>query len=115
MQLLVEDMQTVTEGLETVCNEMTSWECEKLFQKIQELLEPVTTLISIVFNNKALLEGLSINIRETEISACLGEMMNGLEQRDEVAMLDSMYYGLLPWFREMIEGMSAILKQQEEQ
>lgn len=114
MQQLIEDMSAVTESLETVCDKMVLWKNKNIFEEIREIVSPVTTLITIVFNNKELLESLSLDIRESEISECINGMMNGLEQRDETGLLDSMHYGLLPWFRGMINGMSAILKQQEE-
>lgn len=114
MKQLVADMRAIENGIEQICEKMMQWENKNLFGDIQEMMTPMTTLLSIVFNNKEFLGQLGLDIREAEITTCLNEMMNGLEKRDEIELLESFYYGYLPWLHKLADEMEQILKQQED-
>lgn len=115
MQQLVQDMRDMEELLIPLCEKMMTWNSGELYEDFQEATQPMTTLVSLLLNNKQVLFGCGIDVEEASILSILEKIVQALEKKDEIQLLDSIYHGYLPWIVKVREEMGQYLKQQEGQ
>lgn len=113
MQQLLQDMKDMEETLLPVCQKVMTWKSSGLFEDFQEVTQPMTTLVSLLLNNKQVLGDCGIVVEEKEILDIMERMIQALESKDEVYLLDSVYQGYLPWLRKIRLQIDKFLKEQE--
>lgn len=115
MQQLVQDMRDMEELLLPLCEKMMSWNSEKIYEDFQEATQPMTTLVSLLLNNKQILAECGVTVEENSILSVLEKIVEALEKKDEIQLLDNIYHGYLPWTSKVREEIEQYLKLQEGQ
>lgn len=113
MQQLAQDMQDIEALLLPLCEEMMTWASANVYENFQEAAQPMTTLVSLLLNNKQAMAECGINVKEAFILETLEDIIQALEKKDEILLLDSIYHGYLPWIREVSQQILQFLKGQE--
>ncbi len=99
MQQLVADMNTLEQVIEPICNKLLVWEKQDIYTKIQNVVKPVTDMVTLILNNKELFDSLGIELEEDKVFHSLGTVTKALEQTDDILLLDGLYSEFLPWLR----------------
>lgn len=115
MQQLAQDMRDMEALLVPLCENMMTWNPGKIYEEFQEVTGPMTTLVSLLLNNKQVLAECGVPVEETSILEILEKIVTALEKKDEIQLLDSIYHGYLPWIREIREQIEQFLSRQEGQ
>lgn len=113
MQQLARDMQDMEELLLPLCETMMKWSSEKIYEDFQEAVQPVTTLVTLLLNNQQVLAECGVVVEETAILGIIENIVQALEKKDEVQLLDSIYHGYLPWISEIRKQIERFLSRQE--
>lgn len=113
MQQLVQDMRDMEGLLLPLCEKMMMWNAEKIYEDFQEVTQPITTLVSLLLNNKQVLAECGVDVEEVTILDILEKMVQALEKKDEIQLLDRIYRGYLPWVVKVRGEIEQYLKQQE--
>ncbi len=113
MQQLLQDMRDMEQALLPLCENMMAWKAEHLYEDFQEIAQPMTTMVSLLLNNKQLFLEYGISVEETVILERLEKIAAALEQKDEICLLDAVYQGYLPWLQRIREQIEALLEGQE--
>lgn len=103
MQQLAQDMRDMEEVLVSFSEKIMEWDTIKLYEGIQDMVQPMTNLVVLVLNNKELFEQLNIDVEEKEILSAVEDISCALEHQDDVLLLDAIYQKYLPWLKQ-IEG-----------
>lgn len=109
MQQLVQDMKELEHVLEPFCEEIISWKGHDLYGQVSQVMEPITTMVTLILNNKDVFEGYGISVDEDGIIQCLGKLTKALENTDDVLLLDGLYMEFLPWLRERRKAITTLL------
>lgn len=109
MQQLVKDIKDMEGLLEPFCENIMKWESVDTFHEIQQIVQPMTNMVSLVLNNKQVFESLGIDVREESILSGLEQISQALERQDDILLLDGIYRGYLPWLKEIGEKIRAML------
>ena len=112
MQQLIQDMRDMEGLLLPLCEKMMTWDSEKLYEDFQEATQPMTTLVSLLLNNKQVLSGCGVDVEDVFILGILEKIVQALEKKDEIQLLDSIYHGYLPWMAKVRGEMEQYLKQE---
>lgn len=113
MQQLAQDMRDMETLLLPLCEQMMTWGSSNVYENFQETAQPMTTLVSLLLNNKQALAECGIDVKETFILGILEKIVQALEIKDEILLLDSIYHGYLPWIQEVCQQIEYYLKGQE--
>lgn len=113
MQQLAQDMRDMEELLLPLCESMMTWNSEKVYEDFQDAAQPVTTLVSLLLNNKQVLAECGVEVEEVAIQGILEQIVQALEKKDEIQLLDSIYHGYLPWIAAIREQIEQFLSRQE--
>ena len=113
MQQLAQDMRDMEALLLPLCESMMKWSSEKIYKDFQDAAQPMTTLVSLLLNNKQVLAECGVEVEEASIIEILGKIVQALEIKDEVQLLDSIYHGYLPWLTAVWEQIEQFLNRQE--
>ena len=97
MQQLAQDMRDMEDLLLPLCESMMTWNSGKIYENFQEAVQPVTTLVSLLLNNKQVLADCGVEVEEAPILSILEKIVQALEKKDDIQLLDSIYHGYLPW------------------
>ena len=106
MQQLAQDMRDMEALLLPLCESMMKWNSGKIYEDFQDAAQPMTTLVSLLINNKQILAECGVEVEEASILGVLEKIVQALEIKDEIQLLDNIYYGYMPWIaatREQIE------------
>ena len=109
MQQLVYDMKEMEGVLVPFCHDIMKWDTIKLYEDIQEIVQPMTNMVMIVLNNKELFAQLGIDIQEEAILSVIENISNALEKKDDVLLLDGVYHGYLPCLNRIREKITVLL------
>lgn len=110
MQQLVQDMTTLEETIMPLCEKMMAWSGENIYEDFKELTQPMTTMVSLILNNKQMLADCKVNVLEDTVLGVLGEMTNALEVKDDIRLLDTIFCGYVPWLIDVREQIEIFLK-----
>ena len=113
MQQLAQDMRDMEEVLLPLCESMMKWSSEKIYEDFQDASQPMTTLVSLLLNNKQVLAECGVEVEADSIIGILEKIVQALEIKDEVQLLDSIYHGYLPWIAAVREQIEQFLRRQE--
>ena len=113
MQQLAQDMRDMEALLLPLCESMMKWSSEKIYEDFQDAAQPMTTLVSLLLNNKQVLAECGVEIEEVSILGVLEKIVQALEMKNEIQLLDSIYYGYLPWIAAVREQIEQFLSRQE--
>ena len=113
MQQLAQDMRDMEALLLPLCESMMKWSSEKIYADFQEAVQPVTTLVSLLLNNKQVLAECGVEVEEASILGVLEKIVKALEIKDEIQLLDGIYHGYLPWIDVILEQIEQFLNRQE--
>lgn len=112
MQQLVQDMTTLEQTIMPLCEKMMSWSGKNIYEDFRELTQPMTTMVSLILNNKQVLSNCNVNVAEENVLGVLEKMTNALEVRDDIRLLDSIFCGYVPWLIDVREQIEIFLKNQ---
>ena len=113
MQQLAQDMRDMEELLLPLCESMMKWSSKKIYEDFQDAVQPVTALVSLLLNNKQVLAECGVEVEEATIMGILEKIVQALEGKNELQLLDSIYYGYLPWVAAVREQIEQFLSRQE--
>ena len=115
MQQLAQDMRDMEALLLPLCEKMMTWNSAEIYEEFKEATQPMTTLVSLLLNNKQVLAECGVYVEETSILGTLERIVEALEKKDEIQLLDSIYYRYLPWTCEIRKQIEQCLSGQEVQ
>jgi hypothetical protein len=115
MQQLAQDIEDMEALLLPLCTSMMTWNAGKLYEEFQEAAMPMTTLVSLLLNNKQVLAQCGVDVDEPSILEILECIASALETKDEIRLLDSVYHGYLPWLQGVGAQIRLFLSGQEGQ
>ena len=113
MQQLAQDMRDMEGLLLPLCESMMMWSSKNIYEDFQEAVQPVTALVSLLLNNKQVLAECGVEVEEAAIMGILEKIVQALEEKNELQLLDSIYYGYLPWIAAVREQIEQFLSRQE--
>lgn len=113
MQQLAQDMRDMEALLLPLCEAMMTWNSGKIYEDFQEATQPMTTMVSLLLNNKQVLAECGVAVEETSILEILEKIVQALEKKDEIQLLDSIYHGYLPWIAAIRKQIELFLSRQE--
>ena len=113
MQQLAQDMRDMEELLLPLCESMMKWSSKNIYEDFQDAVQPVTALVSLLLNNKQVLAECGVEVEEAAIMGILEKIVQALEEKNELQLLDSIYYGYLPWISAVREQIEQFLSRQE--
>ncbi len=115
MQQLTQDMRDMEMLLVPLCEKMMTWTATQVYEDFQEITQPMTTLVSLLLNNKQGLAECGVDVEELSIIGILERIVQAMERRDEILLLDSIYHGYLPWVVKVRRQIEQYLRRQEVQ
>ena len=114
MQQLVQDMRDMEDLLLPLCESMMKWNSKNnIYEDFQNAVQPVTALVSLLLNNKQVLAECGVEVEEATIIGILEKIVQALEVKNELQLLDSIYFGYLPWVFAVREQIEQFLSRQE--
>ncbi len=113
MQQLAQDMRDMEALLLPLCEAMMTWNSGKIYEEFQEATQPMTTMVTLLFNNKQVLAECGVVVEERPVLESLEKITDALRKKDEIQLLDSIYYGYLPWVTAIREQIEQFLSRQE--
>lgn len=92
-------MNQVVERLESESNKLMEWNSQEVYQGMEETVSGITEIVSILFENEAILNQCGMMIQKENIMSSLSQMMEAMENKDDVKLMDALHYEILTQFK----------------
>lgn len=99
MKIFLQNMNCVVERLEAESKKLMEWNSQEVYQGMEETVSGITQIVSVLLENEAILNQCGMVIQKESIMSSLGQMMTAMENKDDVMLLDALYYEILSQFK----------------
>lgn len=99
MKIFLQRMNQVVDHLEQESKKLMKWSAQEVYLSMEETVSGITEIVTVMFENEDVLNSYGVIVQKEMIMTSLNHMMEAMEKKDDVMLLDALYYEILTQFK----------------